>query len=126
MKQDVSMEPVARSRDDATKVTDENRKVKLWINEDELSLPGPEVLLSSLRTELGLTGAKAGCEEGACGSCTVLVDGIPMRACEIKVTEVAGRHVTTVEGLANPGRLHRVQRAFLDVGAMQCVARQPS
>ena len=120
MYQDVSMEPVARSRDGATKVIDENREVKLWINEDERSLPGPELLLSSLRTELGLTGAKAGCEEGACGSCTVLVDGVPMRACEIKATDVVGRHVTTVEGLANPGRLHPVQRAFLDVGAMQC------
>jgi nicotinate dehydrogenase subunit A len=77
-------------------------------------------LLFVLRDELGLTGAKYGCGEGACGACTVLVGGAAARSCVTKVSEVAGRRVTTVEGLEEAGRLHPVQQAFLDHGAMQC------
>jgi aerobic-type carbon monoxide dehydrogenase small subunit (CoxS/CutS family) len=77
-------------------------------------------LISALRAELGLTGAKPGCGEGACGSCTVLVDGEPVKACQQKVAEAAGRSVTTIEALAGAGRLHRVQQAFAEVGAAQC------
>jgi nicotinate dehydrogenase subunit B len=82
---------------------------------------GPErSLLHVLREELGLTGAKLGCGEGVCGACTVLLDGEPVQACRVPVAEVAGRAITTVEGLARDGRLHPVQRAFLEAGAMQC------
>lgn len=82
--------------------------------------PEPDrTLLVVLREELGLTGAKYGCGEGACGACTVLMDGAPVRSCVTAVAEADGRSVTTVEGLASDG-LHPVQRAFLDEGAMQC------
>ncbi len=83
--------------------------------------PGPDrSLLMTLREELGLTGAKPGCGEGVCGACTVLLDGEPAKACQVKLTETAGRAVLTVEGLAADGRLHPVQQAFLDEGAFQC------
>jgi isoquinoline 1-oxidoreductase len=73
-----------------------------------------------LRDELGLTGAKPGCGEGECGACTVLLDGEPVRACQVHLSEVSGRTVRTVEGLAAGGLLHPVQQAFLEVGAFQC------
>ncbi|HEY5435886.1 MAG TPA: 2Fe-2S iron-sulfur cluster-binding protein, partial [Candidatus Limnocylindrales bacterium] len=82
---------------------------------------GPDrSLLFVLRDELGLTGAKPGCGEGACGACTVLLDGEPVRACQVHLSEVSGRTVRTVEGLAADGMLHPVQQAFLEVGAFQC------
>ena len=82
---------------------------------------GPDrSLLFVLRDELGLTGAKPGCGEGACGACTVLLDGEPVRACQVHLSEVSGRTVRTVEGLAAGGMLHPVQQAFLEVGAFQC------
>ena len=82
---------------------------------------GPDrSLLFLLRDELGLTGAKPGCGEGECGACTVLLDGTPVRACQVHLSEVSGRAVRTVEGLAADGMLHPVQQAFLEVGAFQC------
>lgn len=77
-------------------------------------------LLSVLHEDLDLTGAKYGCGEGQCGSCTVLVDGQPIRSCRTRVGTVAGKQVRTVEGLEQNGRLHPLQEAFLDVVAMQC------
>jgi aerobic-type carbon monoxide dehydrogenase small subunit (CoxS/CutS family) len=77
-------------------------------------------LLSVLRDELGLTGTKYGCGEGQCGSCSVLVGGSSIRSCQVRVGEVAGREVTTIEGLATEGALNPVQRAFADLGAFQC------
>ena len=82
---------------------------------------GPDrSLLHALRDELGLTGAKPGCGEGECGACTVLLDGAPVQACQTRVSEAAGHAIATVEGLARDGRLHPVQRAFLETGALQC------
>ena len=82
---------------------------------------GPDrSLLFVLRDELGLTGAKPGCGEGECGACTVLLDGEPVRACQVHLSEVSGRTVRTVEGIATDGLLHPVQQAFLEVGAFQC------
>jgi isoquinoline 1-oxidoreductase len=78
------------------------------------------ILLHVLREELGLTGAKVGCAEGACGVCTVWLDGVATRACTTRLSEVGARAVTTVEGLGTPTALHRVQRAFLDESAFQC------
>ncbi|MGZ6257251.1 MAG: molybdopterin cofactor-binding domain-containing protein [Candidatus Limnocylindrales bacterium] len=86
----------------------------------ELSLEPDRSLLYALREEFGLTGAKPGCGEGACGACTVLLDGEPVRACSVRAAEAAGHDVVTVEGLARDGRLHPVQRAFVEVGAFQC------
>src|SRR5947207_13602165 len=86
----------------------------------ELSLEPDRSLLQVLREELGLTGAKYACGEGACGACTVLVDGEPVRACVTQAREAAGRAVTTVEGLASAAGLHPVQRAFAETAAFQC------
>jgi aerobic-type carbon monoxide dehydrogenase small subunit (CoxS/CutS family) len=77
-------------------------------------------LLDVLREELHLTGTKYGCGEGQCGACTVHVDGEPARSCLLPVSAVAGKSVTTIEGLAAGDALHPVQQAFLDEGAMQC------
>jgi aerobic-type carbon monoxide dehydrogenase small subunit (CoxS/CutS family) len=78
-------------------------------------------LLVALRYDLDLTGTKYGCGEGECGACTVLLDGIAARACQVPLSEAAGREIVTIEGLAGPsGELSRVQRAFVEVGAFQC------
>lgn len=77
-------------------------------------------LLSVLREQLGLTGVKCGCNEGQCGSCTVLLDGKAFRACLVPAVKVGAREVTTIEGLAARGALHPVQQAFLEVSAFQC------
>lgn len=77
-------------------------------------------LLGVLRDELGLTGSKYGCGEGRCGACTVLIDGSPARSCTTKLATVASGEVTTIEGLERDGKLHPLQQAFLDAGAMQC------
>jgi aerobic-type carbon monoxide dehydrogenase small subunit (CoxS/CutS family) len=77
-------------------------------------------LLSFIRFDVGLTGTKYGCGEGVCGACTVLVDGQPLRSCMSTVGAVAGGSLTTIEGLAQDGELHPVQRAFIDEQAMQC------
>jgi aerobic-type carbon monoxide dehydrogenase small subunit (CoxS/CutS family) len=77
-------------------------------------------LLEVLREELQLTGAKFGCGEGDCRACTVLVDGKGVAACQMRMEEVSGKNVVTIEGLAQKGDLHPVQKAFLDEGAFQC------
>lgn len=77
-------------------------------------------LLSVLRDDLGLTGAKYGCGEGRCGACTVLMDGEPVQTCSVSAGAAAGSHLTTVEGLAQAGALHPVQAAFVETGALQC------
>ena len=77
-------------------------------------------LLGVLRDDLGLTGAKYGCGEGRCGACTVLIDGAPARSCVTRLGAVASREITTIEGLETDGKLHPLQEAFLDAGAMQC------
>lgn len=77
-------------------------------------------LLSVLRDDLDLTGTKYGCGEGQCGACTVLVDGSAVRSCLTPVGSVAGKQVTTIEGLERNGQLHPLQEAFLESGALQC------
>jgi aerobic-type carbon monoxide dehydrogenase small subunit (CoxS/CutS family) len=77
-------------------------------------------LLSVLRDDLDLTGTKYGCGEGQCGACTVIVDDKAVRSCVTKVGTLAGKKVTTIEGLAAGTRLHPVQEAFLEADAMQC------
>jgi aerobic-type carbon monoxide dehydrogenase small subunit (CoxS/CutS family) len=77
-------------------------------------------LLSVLRHHLDLTGAKYGCGEGQCGACTVLIDGLPRRSCITQVGAVGAKHIVTIEGLSPNGGLHPLQRAFLDVDALQC------
>src|SRR6187431_593733 len=77
-------------------------------------------LLSVLRDDLDLTGAKYGCGEGQCGACTVLIDGQAARSCLTKVDVLAGKQITTIEGLEQNGRLHPLQEAFIEADAMQC------
>jgi carbon-monoxide dehydrogenase small subunit len=79
-----------------------------------------DTLLEVLREDLRLTGSKGACLEGECGSCTVLVDGVPMNSCLILGPQVQGKAVETVEGLATQGTLDKVQSAFLACGAVQC------
>jgi len=82
--------------------------------------PGNTTLLNVLRHEMHLTGVKKGCETGECGACTVLLDGLNVTSCTMLIGEVEGRSVTTIEGLEKDGELDFVQRAFAEVGAMQC------
>ena len=77
-------------------------------------------LLEVLRFDLGLTGTKYGCGEGECGACTVLLDGAPVRACSVPLSEALGRRVLTIEGIGSPERLSAMQRAFVELGAFQC------
>ncbi len=77
-------------------------------------------LLWVLRDELDLTGTKYGCGEGQCGACTVLLSGVPIRSCQMRVGNVAGKPITTIEGLAHDDRLTALQQAFLEKDAMQC------
>ena len=79
-----------------------------------------ESLLYVLRERLGLPGSKNACEQGECGSCTVYLDGVPVCACLVAAGQVEGRTVVTVEGVADSDRLHPVQQAFVDAGAVQC------
>jgi aerobic-type carbon monoxide dehydrogenase small subunit (CoxS/CutS family) len=85
-----------------------------------LDVPPGTPLLTALRDHLDLTGAKFGCGEGSCGACTVLVGGRPVRSCITPLSAVAGRSITTIEGLEKDGKLHPVQEAFLETGAYQC------
>jgi len=78
------------------------------------------LLCDFLRDALALYGTHVGCGEGVCGSCTVLVDDLPVRSCLMLAAQVDGCRVLTVEGLGQPGRLHPVQRAFIEHGAIQC------
>jgi xanthine dehydrogenase YagT iron-sulfur-binding subunit len=86
----------------------------------ELRLDPHVTLLDALRDTLGLTGTKKGCDQGACGACTVLVDGKRIVSCLMLAAQCEGREVTTIEGLARDGELHPVQEAFVRHDAFQC------
>ncbi|MBD0372252.1 MAG: (2Fe-2S)-binding protein [Pyrinomonadaceae bacterium] len=86
----------------------------------EVAFAPHKTLLEVLREDLNLTGTKHGCELGECGTCTVLVDGRAVLSCLVLGLDVEGREVTTVEGMAEEGRLHPLQDTFADLGAAQC------
>ena len=103
-------------------MADHMHDITIVVNENErrASVAEDLTLLAFLRETLGLTGTKCGCGYGACGACTVLLDGIPTRSCVTLAREVTGKRVQTIEGLAQAGQLDPVQEAFLEHGAYQC------
>jgi isoquinoline 1-oxidoreductase subunit alpha len=96
--------------------------MELSINGEKktVSSPESEMLLWALRDELGMTGTKFGCGVGICGACTVMIDGVATRSCITPLVSVAGKQITTIEGLAKDGVLHPVQQAFIDQQVPQC------
>lgn len=96
--------------------------ISFKLNGERVRLKADETrkLLWVLRTELGQTGAKYGCGRGSCGACVVLVDDRPVRSCMAQVRSVQGKEVVTIEGLAKGGKLHPLQRAFVEHDALQC------
>ena len=86
----------------------------------QVDAEGERSLLSVLRDDLELTGAKYGCGEGRCGACTVLIDGLPTRSCVTTLAKAAAREITTIESLERDGKLHPLQQALIETGAMQC------
>jgi xanthine dehydrogenase YagT iron-sulfur-binding subunit len=108
--------------DAAVSVAAKHLTVNLKVNGEPITaeVPARATLLDFLRDRLGLTGAKKGCNEGACGTCTVLVDGRRMNGCLTLAVQCEGREITTIEGLAKDGRLHPVQEAFVQCDALQC------
>jgi aerobic carbon-monoxide dehydrogenase small subunit len=97
-------------------------KLELRVNGDlrEVEVWEGESLLFALREGLGLPGSKNACEQGECGSCSVLLDGQLVCSCLVLAAQAQGHEVVTVEGLAEDGNLHRVQEAFAETGAVQC------
>ena len=97
-------------------------KIELMVNGErrEADVWAGESLLFTLREQLGLPGSKNACEQGECGSCSVLLDGELVCACLVLAAQADGHEVVTVEGLGEEGRLHRVQEAFVEAGAVQC------
>ena len=98
------------------------QRINLKVNGEErrVEAPARRLLVDLLRYDLGLTGTKEGCSVGVCGACTVLVDGEMVASCITLAAAVEGSEVTTIEGLAEDGRLHPVQQAFIDYGGFQC------
>jgi len=100
----------------------EKKLLHLTVNgeQHELYINPKKLLVEILRDELGLTGTKRGCNTGACGACTVLLDGAAVKSCSILAMQADGAEVTTVEGLAKGAKLTPLQQSFLDHGAFQC------
>jgi carbon-monoxide dehydrogenase small subunit len=96
--------------------------LKLWINGEpvQLMVRDDETLLDVLRGRLMLTGTKRGCGEGQCGHCTVVLNGKSVNSCLTLALEAQGGHVLTIEGLAEGNRLHPIQKAYVEAGAIQC------
>jgi aerobic-type carbon monoxide dehydrogenase small subunit (CoxS/CutS family) len=97
-------------------------KVNFTVNGEKVSIEVKpyETLLETLRERFYLTGAKEACSLGSCGSCTVILERMPVRSCLVLTPEVEGKEVTTIEGLMLEGKLHPLQEAFMEKGAVQC------
>ncbi len=98
------------------------RLISLTVNDQEYQIAAypNQTLLEVLREDLSLKGAKEACDDGVCGACTVLIDGKPVRSCLILAIEAQGSKITTIEGLSSGEKMHPIQQAFLDHGAVQC------
>lgn len=98
------------------------RPIRFRLNGRPVSMTTEDdrTLLWVLRTDLELTGTKYGCGEGICGACTVAIDGEAVRSCQLTLAAVEGKNIITIEGLEKEGKLHPLQQAFVDHGALQC------
>ena len=98
------------------------RSIRFGLNGQSITLDTDDdrLLLWVLRTDLALTGTKYGCGEGLCGACTVIVGDKAVRSCMTSLKNIQGKEVVTIEGLARDGKLHPLQQAFIDHGALQC------
>jgi len=97
-------------------------KIRFNLNgkKTEITTEPNQTLLWVLRNQLGLTGTKFGCGSGFCGACTVLIDREPARSCMLPVSDISGKEVITIEGLGRNGKMHPLQKAFIDHDALQC------
>ena len=100
----------------------EKQLLHITVNNEyrELYINPKRLLVEVLRDDLALTGTKRGCNTGACGACTVMLNGVPVKSCSVLAMQADGAEVATVEGLAEGGKLSLLQRSFLDHGAFQC------
>jgi carbon-monoxide dehydrogenase small subunit len=117
------MSAAAAGRQGSEPRQEPRHEVRLTVNgvAHDVAVPARRLLSDALRHDLRLTGTHAGCEHGVCGSCTVLLDGRPVRSCLVLAVSAAGATITTVEGLAGPdGVLSPVQQAFKDCHGLQC------
>ncbi len=98
------------------------RKIEITVNGQlyRLEVEPRATLLDVIRYDLGLTGTKAGCEKGECGTCTVIMDNRPVNSCVILAVEADGSEILTIEGLAKGEDLHPLQKSFVEMGAIQC------
>ncbi len=98
------------------------KDIEISVNGEDydLNIPVHRTLLHTLRYDLGLTGTKEGCGQHECGACTVLMDDLPVCSCSILAVDADGKRVTTIEGLAEDGKLHPLQETFVNCGAIQC------
>ena len=98
------------------------KEIILKVNgeEREVTVEPRQTLLEILRNDMGLTGTKEGCGNGNCGTCTVLLDGKAVSSCLVFTVEAEGQEITTIEGLAEAGKIHPLQQAFIEEGAVQC------
>jgi len=99
---------------------EETIRFKLNNKKTELVTDPNQTLVWVLRNHFGLTGTKYGCGTGFCGACTVLIDNEPVKSCMVPLSDVSGKSVITIEGLAKKGKLHPLQQAFVDHDALQC------
>jgi carbon-monoxide dehydrogenase small subunit len=97
-------------------------KLKFTLNGEpvEILVSADKTLLRIIRDDIRVMGTKEGCEEGECGACTVILDGKAVNACLVPAIQLEGREVLTIEGLSDGKRLHKIQQAFVDAGAIQC------
>ena len=98
------------------------KELKLTVNGEsyQLMIEPNTLLIDVLNRELSWTGPKRGCDSSSCGACTIILDGKAVRSCSILAVQANGREITTIEGLADGGKLHPLQQAFIDYGAVQC------